>query len=85
VPSAVGTSCLIAVSRLAVDVTVPLFAKPLKPGEVGVIMPLDLVEVTGSEGMWHGQCESLRIEVAVEQQTVVNELRAINQRGLTCV
>lgn len=62
--------------QAGVDVTVPLFAKPLNPGKVGVIMPLDLVEVTGSERMWHGQCESLRIEVTVEQQIVVIEQTA---------
>ncbi len=69
--------------QAAVDVTVPLFAKPLKPGEVGVIMPLDLVEVTGSDGTWHGQCESLRIEVTVEQQAVVIEQTATLERHYT--
>lgn len=60
-----------------------MFAKPLKSGEVGVIMPLDLVQVVGSEGTWHGQCESLRIEVAIEQQAVVIEQTVTLERHYT--
>lgn len=69
--------------QASVDLTVPLFAKPLKAGEVGVILPLDLVEVVTSEGTWHGQCESLRIEVAVEQQATVIEQTATLERHYT--
>ncbi|WP_240796956.1 hypothetical protein [Stenotrophomonas maltophilia] len=59
--------------QAAVDLTMPLFPKPLKPGEVGPIMPLDLVEVFGAAGRWHGQCESLRVDVVIDQQAVVIE------------
>lgn len=69
--------------QASVDLTVPLFAKPLKAGEVGVILPLDLVEVVTSEGTWHGQRESLRIEVAVEQQATVIEQTATLERHYT--
>lgn len=69
--------------QASVDLTVPLFAKPLKAGEIGVILPLDLVEVVTSEGTWHGQCESMRIEVAVEQQATVIEQTATLERHYT--
>lgn len=29
-------------------------------------MPLDLMEVVGAAGRWHGQCESLRVDVVIE-------------------
>lgn len=69
--------------QAAVDLTVPLFPRPLKPGEVGAIMPLDLVEVVGAEGTWHGQCDSLRIEVVIDQQAVVIEQTATLERHYT--
>ncbi len=69
--------------QASVDLTVPLFAKPLKAGEVGLILPLDLIEVVTSEGTWHFQCESMRIEVAVEQQATVIEQTATLERHYT--
>ncbi|WP_238381542.1 hypothetical protein [Stenotrophomonas maltophilia] len=69
--------------QAAVDLTVPLFPKPLKAGKVGAIMPLDLVEVVAAEGTWHGQCESLRIEVVIDQQAVVIEQAATLERHYT--
>ncbi|WP_288469101.1 hypothetical protein [uncultured Stenotrophomonas sp.] len=69
--------------QAAVDLTVPLFPRPLKPGEVGAIMPLDLVEVVGAEGTWHGQCDSLRIEVVIDQQAVVIEQTVTLERHYT--
>ncbi|WP_223224546.1 hypothetical protein [Stenotrophomonas maltophilia] len=46
-------------------------------------MPLDLVEPVASEGGWHGQCESLLIEVVIEQQAVVIEQVATLERHCT--
>ncbi|ELC7323116.1 hypothetical protein RJO69_002742 [Stenotrophomonas maltophilia] len=69
--------------QAAVDLTVPLFPRPLKAGEIGVILPLDLVQVLSSEGTWHGQCESIRIEVVVDQQAVVIEQTATLERHFT--
>lgn len=69
--------------QAAVDLTVPLFAKPLKAGEVGLLLPLDLVEVVGADGTWHGQCESLRIEVSADEQAVVIEQTATLERHYT--
>lgn len=59
--------------QAAVDLTMPLLPKPPKPGEVGPIMPLDLVEVVGAAGRRHGQCDSLRVDVVIDQQAVVIE------------
>lgn len=69
--------------QAAVDLTVPLFAKPLKAGEVGLLLPLDLVEVVGANGTWHGQCESLRIEVSADDRAVVIEQTATLERHYT--
>ncbi|CCP15872.1 hypothetical protein SMRA8_1807 [Stenotrophomonas maltophilia RA8] len=69
--------------QAAVDLTVPLFAKPLKAGEVGLLLPLDLVEVVGADGTWHGQCESLRIEVSADDRAVVIEQTATLERHYT--
>lgn len=69
--------------QAAVDLTVPLFAQPLKAGEVGLVLPLDLVEVVGADGTWHGQCESLRIEVSADDQAVVIEQTATLERHYT--
>ncbi len=69
--------------QAVVDLTVPLFPRPLKAGEIGVILPLDLVQVLSSEGTWHGQCESIRIEVVVDQQAVVIEQTATLERHFT--
>ncbi len=69
--------------QAAVDLTVPLFAKPLKAGEVGLLLPLDLVEVVGADGTWHGQCESLRIEVCADDRAVVIEQTATLERHYT--
>jgi len=69
--------------QAAVDMTVPLFAQPLKAGEVGLLLPLDLVEVVGADGTWHGQCESLRIEVSADDRAVVIEQTATLERHYT--
>lgn len=69
--------------QAAVDLTVPLFAQPLKAGEVGLVLPLDLVEVVGADGTWHGQCESLRIEVSADDRAVVIEQTATLERHYT--
>lgn len=69
--------------QAAVDLTVPLFAQPLKAGEVGLLLPLDLVEVVGADGTWHGQCESLRIEVSADDRAVVIEQTATLERHYT--
>jgi len=69
--------------QAAVDLTVPLFAQPLKAGEVGLVLPLDLVEVVTADGTWHGQCESLRIEVSADDQAVVIEQTATLERHYT--
>lgn len=66
--------------QATVDLAAPLFLGPLKAGD---IMPLDLVEAVASECGWHGQCESLLIEVVIEQQAVVIEQAATLERHYT--
>ncbi|MBN5108799.1 hypothetical protein JY464_06890 [Stenotrophomonas maltophilia] len=69
--------------QAAVDLTVPLFAEPLNAGEIGLMLPLDLVEVVGADGTWHGQCESLRIEVSADDRAVVIEQTVTLERHYT--
>ena len=40
--------------QAAIDLVVPLFTAPLRPGEVGRILPLDLVEVVAAEFARYG-------------------------------
>jgi len=47
------------------------------------VLPLDLVELVGAHGTWHGQCESLRIEVLADDQAVVIEQAATLERHYT--
>lgn len=59
--------------QAAIDLVVPLFASPLRPGEVGRILPLDLVEVVAEEGTWHGLCTAVRTEARIGEKAVVIE------------
>jgi hypothetical protein len=44
---------------------------PACVGEVGRILPLDLVEVVGEEGTWHGLCTAVRTEARIGEKAVV--------------
>ncbi len=59
--------------QAAIELVVPLFTAPLRPGEVGRILPLDLVEVVGEEGTWHGLCTAVRTEARIGDKAVVIE------------
>jgi len=59
--------------QAAIDLVLPLFAGPLRPGEVGRILPLDLVEVVGEAGTWHGLCTSVRTEARIGEKAAVIE------------
>lgn len=59
--------------QAAIDLVVPLFTAPLRPGEVGRILPLDLVEVVAEEGTWHGLCTAVRTEARIGEKAVVIE------------
>jgi len=59
--------------QAAIDLVVPLFTAPLRPGEIGRILPLDLVEVVGEEGKWHGLCTAVRTEARIGEKAVVIE------------
>lgn len=59
--------------QAAIDLVVPLFIAPLRPGEVGRILPLDLVEVVAEEGTWHGLCTGVRTEARIGEKAFVIE------------
>jgi len=59
--------------QASIEVVLPLFSMPLKPGETGRVLPLDLVEVSGSEGTWHGLCIAARWVARSENGRVVVE------------
>jgi len=56
-----------------IELSLPLFPLPLRSGEVGRILPLDLVQVLAAEGTWHGLCTASRIEVRAEDAALVVE------------
>lgn len=66
-----------------VDLVIPLFAGPLRPGEVGRVKPLDLVEVVGEEGIWHGLCVASRTEARTNDKAVVIEQTITLERHYT--
>lgn len=59
--------------QAAIEVVLPLFALPLKPGETGRVLPLDLVQVSGEEGTWYGLCIAARWVARSESGRVVVE------------
>lgn len=69
--------------QAAIDLVLPLFAAPLKPGEVGRILPLDLVEVVGEEGTWHGLCTAVRTEARAGDGALVIEQTVTLERHYT--
>jgi len=48
--------------QASIDIVIPLFSSPVRAGETGRVLPLDLVEVVGEEGTWHGLCTAVRTE-----------------------
>lgn len=69
--------------QAAVDLVLPLFAGPLRPGEVGRILPLDLVEVVGEGGTWHGLCTAVRTEARIGDKAAVIEQTITLERHYT--
>lgn len=69
--------------QAAIDLVLPLFPGPLKPGEVGRILPLDLVEVVGEEGAWHGLCTAVRTEARAGENALVIEQTITLERHYT--
>lgn len=66
-----------------VELVIPLFGGPLRPGEVGRVMPLDLVEVVGEEGTWHGLCIAARTEARTNDKAIVIEQTITLERHYT--
>ena len=69
--------------QAAIDLVLPLFAGPLRPGEVGRILPLDLVEVVGEDGTWHGLCTAVRTEARIGDKAAVIEQTITLERHYT--
>lgn len=59
--------------QAAIEHTVPLFAGPVLPGQIGRVLPLELVRVESAAGTWHGQCTAVRIDVRVDNNATVVE------------
>ncbi|WP_313456773.1 hypothetical protein [Stenotrophomonas sp.] len=66
-----------------VELVIPLFGGPLRPGEVGRVRPLDLVEVVGEEGTWHGLCIAARTEARTNDKAIVIEQTITLERHYT--
>lgn len=66
-----------------VELVIPLFGGPLRPGEVGRVNPLDLVEVVGEEGTWHGLCIAARTEARTNDKAIVIEQTITLERHYT--
>lgn len=69
--------------QAAIDLVLPLFTGPLRPGEVGRILPLDLVEVVGEGGTWHGLCTAVRTEARIGDKAAVIEQTITLERHYT--
>lgn len=69
--------------QASIDLTLPLFAAPLLPGQTGRVLPLDLVEVQTAEGTWHGLCTAVRIEARRDDKAVVIEQTVTLERHYT--
>jgi hypothetical protein len=69
--------------QAAVDLVLPLFAGPLRAGEVGRVLPLDLVEVVGEGGIWHGLCTAVRTEARIGDKAAVIEQTITLERHYT--
>lgn len=69
--------------QASIDLTLPLFAAPLLPGQTGRVLPLDLVEVQAAEGTWQGLCTAVRIEARRDDKAVVIEQTVTLERHFT--
>lgn len=69
--------------QAAIEITVPLFAAPLHEGQVGRVLPLDLVEVHTVDGAWHGLCVAARVQVRREDKALVVEQTLTLERHYT--
>jgi hypothetical protein len=69
--------------QAAIELVLPLFAGPLRPGEVGRVLPLDLVEVVGEAGTWHGLCTAVRTEARISDKAAVVEQTITLERHYT--
>jgi len=69
--------------QAAIDLVIPLFGAPLVPGQIGRVQPLDLVEVVGEAGTWHGLCTAVRTEARADSKALVIEQTITLERHYT--
>lgn len=69
--------------QASIDLVLPLFSGPVRPGEVGRVLPLDLVEVVGEDGTWHGLCTAVRTEARAGDGAFVIEQTITLERHYT--
>jgi hypothetical protein len=66
-----------------IDQTLPMFPAPVVAGTTGRVLPLELVEVRGSSGNWHGLCTATRIDARVSGNAVTVEQTITLERHYT--
>ncbi len=66
-----------------IDLTLPMFPAPVAAGTTGRVLPMQLVEVRGAAGNWHGQCTATRIDVRVSGNAVTVEQTITLERHYT--
>lgn len=69
--------------QAAIELVIPLFGTPLVPGQIGRVQPLDLVEVVGEAGTWHGLCTAVRTEARADSKALVIEQTITLERHYT--
>jgi hypothetical protein len=69
--------------QAAIELVIPLFGAPLVPGQIGRVQPLDLVEVVGEAGTWHGLCTAVRTEARADSKALVTEQTVTLERHYT--
>ncbi len=69
--------------QAAIDLVIPLFSAPLSGGQVGRVLPLDLVEFQSASGTWHGLCTGLRIDARMDDSACVIEQTITLERHYT--
>ncbi|NWF33177.1 hypothetical protein HH110_08970 [Stenotrophomonas sp. SAM-B] len=69
--------------QAAIELVIPLFGAPLVPGQIGRVQPLDLVEVVGDAGTWHGLCTAVRTEARADSKALVIEQTITLERHYT--
>ena len=66
-----------------IDLTLPMFPAPVAAGSIGRVSPMQLIEVRGSTGTWHGQCTATRVDARVSGNAITVEQTITLERHYT--